>query len=169
MLKRKRPIQHYKCPAGCKDKMFKSQKDLNEHVKTKHPNYRFKCHYCTHVFKTYNARFKHELGHGELPYQCSICLKTFLYKKHMGEHKKVHTKKNLYICPSRGCGKSYTTKGALKAHMVIHEGKTFLCPEYGKSFNTKPNLDQHRQGKHLGGWVATCGKMYEWPAPYASS
>ena len=59
--KRKRPIQHYKCPAGCKDKMFKSQKDLNEHVNTKHPN-------------------------------CSICLKTFLNKKCMEEHKKVHTK-----------------------------------------------------------------------------
>ena len=83
----------------------------------------------------------------------------------MEEYKKVHTKKNLYICPSRGWCKSYTTKGALKAHMVIHEDKTFLCPECGKSFNMKPNLDQHRQGKHLGRWVATCGKRYQWPAP----
>ena len=83
----------------------------------------------------------------------------------MEEHKKVHTKKSLYICPSRGCGKSYTTKGVLKAHVVIHGDKTFLCPKCGKSFNMKPNLDQHRQGKHLGGWVATCRKRYEWPVP----
>ena len=56
-------------------------------------------------------------------------------------------------------------KGALNAHIVTYQDKVFTCTDCGKTFNTQPYLNQHFQGKHLGGWVALCGKHYEWPVP----
>ena len=85
--------------------------------------------------------------------------------KRLYEHKHVHTGKNMFPCPSCGCDHSYTTKAALNAHMVVHEDKEFKCDTCGQTFNTKPDLKQHIQGKHAGGWRALCGAKYKWPKP----
>ena len=147
----------YKCPANCKV-VCKAQKELNDHVRQKHPNFRFKCRYCTLEYITYNAQFKHEQGHDEKPYLCTICNKTFMYKKHLEEHERVHSRKNLFPCPSRGCKRSYTTKAALNAHTIVHEDKQFKCDTCSKTFNTKPNIQQRIQGKHGEGWGPFVGK-----------
>ena len=84
-------------------------------------------------------------------------------KKHLEEHEHVHSRKNLFPCPSQGCKRSYTTKAALNAHMMVHEDKQFKCDTCSKTFNTKPNLQQHIQGKHGEGWRALCGKKFPWP------
>ena len=74
-------IKHiYKCPANCKV-ACKAQKELNDHVRQKHPNFRFKCRYCALEYRTYNAQFKHEKGHDEKLYLCTICNKTFMYRR----------------------------------------------------------------------------------------
>ena len=51
--------QQYKCPAGCKV-VTKSQRELNQHVCSKHPAFRFKCKLCGAEYLTCNARYKHE-------------------------------------------------------------------------------------------------------------
>ena len=86
-----------------------------------------------------------------------------MYRKHLEEHECVHSGKNLFPCPSGGCKWKYTTKAALNAHMIIHEEKEFKCYACSETFNTKPNLQQHIQGKHGEGWRALCGKKYMWP------
>ena len=63
----------------------------------------------------------------------------------------MHTGKNKYPCPSRGCNKSYTTKGALKFHMHLHEELQFICDICGKSFPQKAYLQQHMPGSHFEG------------------
>ena len=145
--------------------MFPSQQKLNDHVRQKHPRFCFKCHYCTADFQIYNAHFKHKQGHGDLPYQCGVCKNTFMYKIQMEENERVHSRKQMYPCPVCHCDRVYTMKGALHAHMITHQDKVFTCTDCGKTFCTQPYLNQHHQGKHLGEWVALCGKHYEWPAP----
>ena len=49
--KRVPTIHQYKCPAGCKV-VSKSQRDLNQHVHTKHPTFRFKCKLCGDEYMT---------------------------------------------------------------------------------------------------------------------
>ena len=154
----------YKCPVSCKD-VFSSEQKLNDHVCQKHPRFHFKCHRYTADFQTYNACFKHEQGHGDLPYQCSVCKKTFLYKKQLEEYERVHSRKQMYPCAVHYCDHLFTTKGALNTHMVTHQDKGFTCTDCGKTFSTQPYINQHHHGKHLGGWVALCCKHYEWPAP----
>lgn len=56
------------------------------------------------------------------------------------------------ICPFEGCGKAYSQKNRLKAHIVIHkEGKPYHCnqPECSKTFYEKGNLNTHLRS-HLG-------------------
>ena len=143
--------------------MCQSQKELSEHVAAKHPTFCFKCQYCSFDYKTYNARFKHELGHAAKPYICIYCQKTFLYSKQLDTHVHVHMGKNMFPCPPCGCDRNYTTKEALNTHMIVHENKEFKCDACVQTFNTNPNLAQHIQGKHPGGWRALCGVKYQWP------
>ena len=49
--------------------------------------------------------------------------------------------------------------------MVVHEEKEFKCNTCGQTFNTKPNLKQHIQGKHAGGWRALCEAKFTWLKP----
>ena len=72
--------------------MFTCQKDLNEHVKAKHTKYKFKCHCCRYVFHTYNTRFKHEQGHGELPKRG--CGKSYATKCELKAHMTIHGDKS---------------------------------------------------------------------------
>ena len=75
---------------------------------------------------------------------------SFYCKRDFKQHKQVHTGKNKYPCPSRGCNKSYTTKGALKFHVHLHEELQFIGDICGKSFPQKAYLQQNMQGSHLG-------------------
>ena len=100
------------------------------------------------------------------PLHSSVLIKDvtshFFYEMDFKQHEKVHTGKNKFLCPSRGCIRSYTTKGALKFHMQLHDNLTFICDTCGKSFPQKPYLQQRIQGAQLGGWRALCGQAFQW-------
>ncbi|XP_067246847.1 gastrula zinc finger protein XlCGF49.1-like [Chanodichthys erythropterus] len=52
------------------------------------------------------------------------------------------TNKKSFACPQ--CGKSFPTKGNLNVHIKIHTGeKRFSCLQFGKSFQFKGRLDTH--------------------------
>ena len=51
-----------KCPV-CKQ-VFNLVKDVNLHVKQDHPQFRYKCKYCTKKFQNYASCYKHERKHG---------------------------------------------------------------------------------------------------------
>ena len=120
MSKREVKVCLYKCPAGCKT-VSKSQRELKNHVRGKHPNFHFRCKHCSLEYKTYSAKFKHERSHKAPSFVCPFkgCAKGYYYERDLDQLKRIHTKRNLYSCPSQSCDKVYTTKGALKFHMKL--------------------------------------------------
>ena len=90
----------FKCPTSrsCKG-TYLSQANMNIHVKTTHPDLRWKCNYCT---AKYNAAYKHERAHSGPKHECKSCHKKFIYKSHLEEHRRLHTGKGLIPCIGKG-------------------------------------------------------------------
>ena len=77
-----------------------------------------------------------------------------------------------YVCPKRKCGKDYGTKRAVHRHLQNnHSGnKRFYCMERSAGgtdcihdYPSQQLLDQHQRGIHGEGFIAYCGKSYQWP------
>ncbi|XP_043093403.1 gastrula zinc finger protein XlCGF49.1-like [Puntigrus tetrazona] len=80
--------------------------------------------------------------HGDKPYTCEECGKTFGQKRILTQHSRVHSGEKPFACQQ--CGKSFASKGNLVAHMKIHSGeRPYACPECGKRFLSNSNLKKH--------------------------
>lgn len=103
-------------------------------------------------------------------FMCSVCGKGFKrlnpYKVHLKKHcdDKVEEQKNSqkimqefcmreHVCEV--CKRAYKTKYLLKAHLLTHGEKTFLCSDCGKGFVTKAALQSHLK-VHTGEKPHTC-------------
>ncbi|KAJ1527587.1 hypothetical protein ONE63_007550 [Megalurothrips usitatus] len=71
------------------------------------------------------------------------------YRSHLIRHlRKVHDGEGIEECET--CGKSFSFKGSLKAHQLLHTGvKSFLCKFCGKAFHQKGEMKRHER-KHTG-------------------
>ncbi|KAL6715705.1 hypothetical protein ACLMJK_006666 [Lecanora helva] len=76
--------------------------------------------------------------------------------------------RKIYVCPESECGRAFTKKGNLNAHIQInHNGKRFVCGKAdprtlkkvgdwdgsdacGEALTSKANLEKHIRGVHLG-------------------
>ena len=124
------------------------------------------------VYQTHAALQAHITNHhpptcAECTLQCSSqsALKSHMEVVHGGfdiDERRVH------ICQEPGCGRGFTKKGNLNAHVQIdHTGKRFICGKAGtntlrkigewngsdacgEAFRSKANLEKHIRGVHLG-------------------
>ena len=85
-----------KCPV-CTD-VFQLVKDLNSHVKEKHPKFQYKCKYCTKKFQNFASKYKHKRKHGLPNHVCDQCQKGFFFKKDLIVHIRVHSGQGLFPC-----------------------------------------------------------------------
>ena len=78
-----------KCPM-CKQ-VYHLVKEVNDHIKDKHPKFRYKCRYCIKKYQNYASRYKHEKKHREPNHVFQDCQKAFFFKKDLMVHSCVHT------------------------------------------------------------------------------
>ena len=132
-----------KCPV-CKRQTFTFSKDLNAHLKEKHPGFRYPCQYCSKTFQTANACYKHEVAHGGKTHACNNCDKSFQFPKELELHMRVHTGLGVFTCKICGC--IYTTNHTFNQHMKKHTDPPVKCSKCTLTFSTKADLDQHFRG-----------------------
>ena len=78
-------------------------------------------------------------------YGCVICGQEFGSLRTMYHHLKTHPREgNTVICTFPGCGKTLSSKSALKTHVLIHENiKPHNCPFCPKTFRVQSALSEH--------------------------
>ena len=70
------------------------------------------------------------------PFACHECGKAFTTKSNLTAHLRIHYDEKPYACSQ--CGKAFVQKHHLTEHLRIHSGeKPFACNECGKAFTVK--------------------------------
>lgn len=107
------------------------------------------------VFSQRGSLAVHERLHGQKPYECAICQRSFRNQSNLAVHRRVHSGEKPYRCDQ--CGKAFSQKGSLIVHIRAHTGlKPYACAQCRKSFHTRGNC---LHGKiHTGETPYLCGQ-----------
>ena len=135
-----------------------------DHTNERSKSSNFNCPYCGKNFKLLYYLDRHIVKHtGEKKFQCDECPQLFAYKQDIARHKQTHrSDRVLFKCSIPSCGKSLTTKHAVKVHEESH-GDSFVCDHCGKPFVTKERLKTHTVRAHtkqFSFYCDKCGKGY---------
>ena len=116
----RKQYKNLKClQSGC-NQVFTYVKEMNMHMKEAHQDLHF-CHsYCLKTYMTYNARYKHEHSHFELPYVCHYCKRRFLFPSLCDKHECQNTETGLLPCTWPDCKRMLSCKDALCQHVDTH-------------------------------------------------
>ena len=175
--------QGLECGAG-----FDTEGKLSSHVGRVHGTKRFVCAICvpdpdtrdedsstgrlksvfpTHALLQAHIATEHPPTCGECGLRCTSqsALKNHFEVMHGGLN---IDERRTHICPEPDCGRGFTKKGNLNAHIQInHAGRRFICDggeiqklknienwngsdACGEAFKSKANLERHIRGSHLG-------------------
>ena len=166
---------------------FETEGKLNSHIGRVHGTKRFVCMMCLSDRENHNKDgFQVQLEGGfpthaalqahlasEHPPTCPECALKCTSQSALKSHiEVVHGgldvgERKTYICQEPYCGRGFTKKGNLNAHIQIsHTGKRFICGEVelktlknvgdwngsdacGEALRSKANLEKHIRGVHL--------------------
>lgn len=147
---KERPFKCQKCPSTFKSKVY-----LESHQATHETNSLYECSLCPSTYITkkgmqYHRKYVHSTD--DYSCQCSICNKICrnpaTLQSHLNTHKKLHR------CDYDQCGKKFSVKYLLSAHIArIHQNKrNFKCELCLKCYSTKMDLKVHLRNHLLGSY-----------------
>ena len=122
---------------------FNRVKDLNAQHWLYHPNSLYKCHQCkktVHIPSTW--RF-HQYCQQPKLHKFDNCIKFFLFKSTLKQHRHRHISQRLFKCFHGGCYMSYKHPQDLSRHTATHEQIMFECDLCDKTFKQKRLLKHH--------------------------
>ncbi|RUS69179.1 hypothetical protein EGW08_023060, partial [Elysia chlorotica] len=114
------------------------------------------CPQCNRVFATTEMQVEHEaaIHKGELRFECDICLKRFSEAFNLKRHRRLH----MAVCT--GCDREFkdvkllaehqrteclATAGGGDSGLVVTKEDSFPCPECGREYTTRANLERHKK------------------------
>ncbi|XP_077529426.1 histone-lysine N-methyltransferase PRDM9-like [Haemaphysalis longicornis] len=129
--------------------VFLSRECLDRHMRDKHaekPQRKFRCSQCSYSSDRSADVATHERTHtGERPFVCRLCRKGFTLKGNLRKHQRaVHARERPHECEV--CGQRFTRASDLARHRrLVHtrDGPSLACPQCGKGFTRKDNLNAH--------------------------
>ncbi|XP_077529429.1 histone-lysine N-methyltransferase PRDM7-like [Haemaphysalis longicornis] len=135
--------------------IFLSRECLDRHMRDKHtekPQRKFRCSQCSYssdnrkgfTLKGNLQRHQRAVHARERPHECEVCGQRFTLASDLARHRRlVHTRDGPSLaCPQ--CGKGFTLKGNLDTHLLIHTGeRPHACATCGASFNRMGNMKKH--------------------------
>ena len=146
--------------------MFKTEQELNNHIKISHSQSKFKCNNCEKSFATHNslmqhAKTKHEdsprlpVGHQAWNRQqesanfcCEICPAVFILEADLRAHARIH----IMDIPCNQCEEMFETKKDLSHHVRTKHGdfitKRKVCRYFqqGRCFNPSCKFSHEEMG-----------------------
>ena len=143
----------------------KSQKSCIEHISTFHPEYRYKCCYCSKEFSNFHTRYRHERDHEGPKVHCEECGEGFQFSSELACHETVH--KDILPFPCNACTKRFASEKSLRRHKNVHNETSIPCEVCGKISTTPEHHYSHFHGAHGKGYTSKCGQTFQWPATRA--
>lgn len=137
-------IPMHKCPC-CMEK-FSKARDMNQHVKEMHPEYKpFVCEVCGFSTKANFDLYAHMRVHtGRKDSKCDICGQLFSTTSARNKHMAIHTGVKNYHC--QHCDTHFSHPSTLRRHLMCIHGlgeKPAVCEYCGKRFNSRWHLKLH--------------------------
>ena len=138
---------HQQLPKNCPncEKMFKSDKELQDHVKVSHKmeGEKFQCNKCNNVFTTHNALKQHAQSKHEASARVPVGHQAWAKEQNALQEQ---TNLNCTTCPA-----IFRTEHDLQVHTRTHKNAfTISCNHCDEMFEVKNDLNHHIRTAHRG-------------------
>lgn len=135
------------CEAAFTQPGTRNRHERIQHLKTSDE---FKCDICTTTFSLKGNLKKHMVIHtGEWPFACSYCGAKFTQLGTKNKHERIQHMKTSDEFKCKLCSKTFSEKGNLKQHMVVHTGeRPYTCSYCDATFTQVGSRNLHERTKH---------------------